>query len=48
MNELQKIIEDAWEQRATLNPGTAPARIGAAVNEVVAALDAGAATSSGT
>ena len=24
MNELQTIIEQAWEQRAELNPGSAP------------------------
>jgi 2,3,4,5-tetrahydropyridine-2-carboxylate N-succinyltransferase len=41
MNELQTIIEQAWEQRADLNPGTAPATIGEAVNEAVSALDAG-------
>jgi 2,3,4,5-tetrahydropyridine-2-carboxylate N-succinyltransferase len=41
MNELQTIIEQAWEKRAELSPGSAPARIGAAVGEVLAALDAG-------
>lgn len=41
MNELQTIIEQAWEKRAELSPGKAPAKIGAAVNEVLAALDAG-------
>lgn len=41
MNEFQKIIEDAWEIRAELSPGTAPARIGEAVNAVIAQLDAG-------
>ncbi len=41
MNELQTIIEQAWDKRAELNPGTAPAKIGAAVDEVVTALDAG-------
>ena len=41
MNELQTIIEQAWDKRAELNPGSAPAKIGAAVSEVVAALDAG-------
>jgi len=41
MNELQTIIEQAWDQRADLNPGTAPAKIGAAVNDVVGALDSG-------
>ncbi len=41
MDELKTIIEQAWEQRADLNPGTAPANIGAAVGKVVAGLDAG-------
>ena len=41
MNELQSIIEDAWENRATLAPDTAPAKIGAAVSTVLAGLDAG-------
>ncbi len=41
MDDLKNIIEQAWEQRADLHPGTAPAKVGAAVNEVVAGLDAG-------
>ncbi len=41
MNELQTIIEQAWEDRAKLSPGTAPARIGEAVAQVLAGLDAG-------
>jgi len=41
MNELQTTIEEAWEKRAELNPGSAPAKVGAAVDEVLAALDAG-------
>ena len=41
MNELQTIIEQAWDQRAELSPGSAPAKIGAAVSEAIAALDAG-------
>jgi 2,3,4,5-tetrahydropyridine-2-carboxylate N-succinyltransferase len=41
MSELQNTIEQAWEKRAELNPGSAPAKIGAAVGEVVAGLDAG-------
>ena len=41
MNELQTIIEQAWEQRADLTPGSAPAKIGAAVSEVIAGLDSG-------
>jgi 2,3,4,5-tetrahydropyridine-2-carboxylate N-succinyltransferase len=41
MNEFQQIIEDAWEKRAELSPGSAPAKIGEAVNAVIAQLDAG-------
>ena len=41
MNELQSIIEKAWPRRAELKPGTAPAKIGAAVEHVIAELDAG-------
>ena len=41
MNALQSTIEDAWENRTQLAPGTAPAKVGSAVAEVIAALDAG-------
>src|SRR5512140_3812207 len=41
MRERQTIIEQAWEKRAELGPGHAPAEVGAAVDEVLAALDAG-------
>ena len=41
MNELQTIIEQAWDQRAELNPGSAPAKIGAAVSEAIGELDTG-------
>ncbi|CAG4883329.1 2,3,4,5-tetrahydropyridine-2-carboxylate N-succinyltransferase [Georgfuchsia toluolica] len=41
MHELQKIIEDAWDIRAELTPGTAPAKIGEAVDQLLAELDAG-------
>ncbi|MDR2450458.1 MAG: 2,3,4,5-tetrahydropyridine-2,6-dicarboxylate N-succinyltransferase [Candidatus Accumulibacter sp.] len=41
MQEYQRIIEDAWENRASLAPGTAPARLGEAVDRVLAGLDAG-------
>jgi len=41
MNELQSVIEQAWEDRAGLKPGAAPARVGEAVNQVVAELDSG-------
>ena len=42
MSELQQIIEQAWEDRASLSPGAAPARIGDAVNHVLGELDSGA------
>ena len=41
MDETQTIIEQAWERRADLSPGAAPAKIGAAVSQVIAGLDAG-------
>ena len=41
MSELQTIIDQAWENRADLAPRSAPAKIGAAVNKVIAGLDAG-------
>ncbi|MCC6474107.1 MAG: 2,3,4,5-tetrahydropyridine-2,6-dicarboxylate N-succinyltransferase [Burkholderiales bacterium] len=41
MEELQTVIESAWETRANLQPGTAPARIGDAVARVLAFLDQG-------
>jgi len=41
MNETQTIIEQAWERRGDLSPGAAPAKIGAAVSQVIAGLDAG-------
>ena len=40
-NELQQIIEQAWEDRASLKPGAAPARIGDAVAHVLNELDQG-------
>ena len=39
--ELQQIIEQAWEDRANLSPGSAPARVGEAVDHILAELDAG-------
>jgi len=39
--ELQQIIEQAWEDRAKLSPGTAPAKIGEAVTHILGELDAG-------
>jgi len=34
-------VEQAWEQRASLNPGNAPREVKEAVEEVIAGLDAG-------
>ena len=42
MSALQSVIEQAWDQRAEISPGAAPAKTGAAVNEVLAGLDSGA------
>ena len=42
MSDIQQIIEEAWEDRANLKPGTAPARIGEAVQQVISQLDSGA------
>ena len=41
MQELKELIEQAWEDRAELKPGSAPAKIGAAVDRVIAELDSG-------
>ena len=41
MQELQQIIEDAWESRTSLQPGTAPAKIGEAADHVLEQLDKG-------
>jgi 2,3,4,5-tetrahydropyridine-2,6-dicarboxylate N-succinyltransferase len=41
MHELESLISAAWEDRANLKPGTAPARIGEAVNHLIGELDAG-------
>jgi 2,3,4,5-tetrahydropyridine-2-carboxylate N-succinyltransferase len=37
----QQTIDQAWEQRAALNPGNAPKAVKEAVEEVIAGLDAG-------
>ncbi len=42
MDELRQIIEQAWEDRAGLSPGAAPARTGDAVAHVLGQLDSGA------
>ena len=41
MQEFQNIIEQAWEDRASLSPGKAPAKIGEAVEFVIDQLDNG-------
>ena len=41
MHALQSIIDTAFENRASLSPGSAPAEIRNAVEEVIAGLDAG-------
>ncbi|MBX9963028.1 MAG: 2,3,4,5-tetrahydropyridine-2,6-dicarboxylate N-succinyltransferase [Burkholderiales bacterium] len=41
MSDLKKTIEEAWENRAAINPASAPAPLKQAVAEVVAGLDAG-------
>ncbi|HJV24820.1 MAG TPA: 2,3,4,5-tetrahydropyridine-2,6-dicarboxylate N-succinyltransferase, partial [Aromatoleum sp.] len=41
MQELQKIIDDAFENRASLSPLSAPAVIRDAVAEVINGLDSG-------
>ena len=41
MQALQTIIDDAFENRASLSPASAPAEIRNAVEEVIAGLDAG-------
>ena len=41
MQELQKIIDQAWEDRASLSPSSAPAAVRDAVEKVIAGLDAG-------
>ena len=41
MQELQAIIDQAWEDRANLRPGGAPAKVGEAVAHVLNELDKG-------
>ena len=38
---MKKIIEDAWEERASLSPSAAPRALREAVDEIIAGLDAG-------
>ena len=41
MQQYQQIIEEAWEDRASLQPGTAPAKVGEAVGLILNELDEG-------
>jgi 2,3,4,5-tetrahydropyridine-2-carboxylate N-succinyltransferase len=41
MQELQTIIDQAWEDRTNLKPGSAPARLGEAVAQIIDSLDQG-------
>jgi 2,3,4,5-tetrahydropyridine-2-carboxylate N-succinyltransferase len=41
MQDYQNIIEQAWEDRASLSPAKAPAKIGEAVDSVIDQLDSG-------
>ncbi|MBI4204515.1 MAG: 2,3,4,5-tetrahydropyridine-2,6-dicarboxylate N-succinyltransferase [Betaproteobacteria bacterium] len=41
MQQLQTAIENAWEQRASLSPASADARLKQAVNETIGLLDQG-------
>ena len=41
MQQLQSTIEQAWENRERLSPGSAPAKIGKAVARVLDELDRG-------
>jgi 2,3,4,5-tetrahydropyridine-2-carboxylate N-succinyltransferase len=38
---MKNVIEEAWENRAALNPGNAPRELRSAVEEAIAGLDAG-------
>ena len=41
MQQYQQIIEEAWEDRASLQPGTTPAKVGEAVGLILNELDEG-------
>ncbi len=41
MQQIQEIIDQAWEERAALSPSSAPGPVRNAVEEVMAGLDAG-------
>ncbi len=40
-HSLQQLIDDAWDDRANLRPGNAPAQVTQAVEQVLSALDRG-------
>src|SRR5688572_1662257 len=42
MQDIQKIIDQGWEDRAGLSPSSAPPRVREAVEHVIAGLDSGA------
>ncbi len=42
MQDVQKIIDQAWEDRAKLSPSSSPAGIREAVEHVIGGLDSGA------
>jgi 2,3,4,5-tetrahydropyridine-2-carboxylate N-succinyltransferase len=41
MQELSRIIEQAWEQRAELSPAKTPTELRNAIEQCIAGLDAG-------
>ena len=41
MQQFQQIIEEAWENRTSFQPGSAPAKVGEAVSAVLTELDEG-------
>jgi 2,3,4,5-tetrahydropyridine-2-carboxylate N-succinyltransferase len=41
MQQLEQIIDEAWEQRAEYKPGSAPAKVGEAVELILNDLDSG-------
>jgi 2,3,4,5-tetrahydropyridine-2-carboxylate N-succinyltransferase len=41
MQDYQQIVEQAWEERAALQPGKAPAKVGEAVEYILSQLDQG-------
>ena len=41
MQQFQQTIEEAWEDRTSLQPGSAPAKVGEAVGAALTELDEG-------